>query len=1019
MAISGHEIRRRFLAYFAEQQHTLVPSSSLVPFNDKTLLFTNAGMVQFKDIFTGQEKPAFTRAMSAQKCVRAGGKHNDLENVGVTARHHTFFEMLGNFSFGDYFKKEAIILAWNFITQELGLDKSRLTVTVFKGDPQFGKNGIPADDEAAHYWHTLCGVPTERIIQLGTKDNFWSMGDTGPCGPCSEIHYFQGDHLPCQEPRCLGVACDCDRYLEIWNLVFMQFERSADGTLSLLPKPAIDTGMGLERITAVANGLMSNYDTDLLLPIILRAATLCQKTYTHSQSPDDTSLRVLADHARATAFLMADGVFPSNEGRGYVLRRIMRRAIRHGERLGLNHAFFDQLTDEVIDMMSGIYKTLKEQQKAIKTWVINEEESFRRTLKSGLKILAQKIAIAKSEQLSLLRGDDIFLLYDTYGFPLDLTEIIIKEQGLSIDQAGFEQALEAQRARAGQFHAQGSDTHLLYKQWQQTYGPTTFLGYDLQEVQTPQGLKLQLAPWASIQTKAAWADKKTQHNLSFSAVESRVLVLRATKQPNIYDAVFEPTPFYGESGGQTGDQKGTIFDANKNPIALLRDTQKPAEGFHVSQIECMPNKTIQLNDIVYLGYDLEERFNKRLHHSATHLLHLALRHILGEHVKQAGSFVSYDRLRFDYHHFASLSDAQIERIEQHVQQRINQALPICTEILNFDDAKNKGAVALFDEKYGDQVRVLTIADSIELCGGTHAFNTKDIISLRILNEESIASGVRRIEAVVGPFAELIDQKRQRMMQYLASLLTASSTSIPMDPQDDESGICGFYAQVHAYIVNSHHELERTMQDWINGQEAKQLQEGGLPHSRLLIKLLQKLKETKAQDRAELMAQYQDTSTHPLVQACFKMLEEKSHLDKLKERQQEHALHTLYESLLPKLKIIHQTRLLTHLSQESLATEALRNLVDKLKQSQPDAVIIIACQGQDKSLADKGMIAIGVGTQLIKQLSAVNLIKQYGSIVGAKGGGKPDYAQAGASQLSAFNAFIFEIENLLGLLNRVT
>jgi len=717
MARTAAQVREAFLSYFETRGHRRVGSSSLVPLDDPSLLFTNAGMVQFKDVFTGRESRPYKRATSSQKCVRAGGKHNDLDNVGFTARHHTFFEMLGNFSFGDYFKEDAVAFGWEFVTKDLGFSPGRLAATVFNGE-----KGIPWDEEAARLWKKV-GVPESRIHRLGYKDNFWAMGDTGPCGPCSEIHYHQGDDIPCAEEaagrKCLGVACECDRWLEIWNLVFMQFERKEkDSPLEPLPRPSIDTGAGLERITAVVQGKLSNYDTDLFLPLLGKASELSGKTYGRDGA-DDASMRVIADHARATAFLISDGVQPSNEGRGYVLRRIMRRAIRHGSRLGLEDPFLHEVVKVVVGEMSEAYPQLEENEAFVLEATRHEEESFRRTLARGLRLIDEEMVQAKGKKV--LSGDVVFLLHDTHGFPWDLTQIIARERGFDVDLDRYEQLMEVQRQR-GTFGGSGDKAVAdLWPALQARLGETVFLGYQ-GEGHEGEGTVVALVK-----------DGR------------EVPELRAGERGEL---LTDRTPFYGEAGGQVGDTGSIVGHAGKAE-AQVTDTTKPTAGLTVHEVQIVSG-TLAPGDVVQLSVNGQRRNSIRANHSATHLLHRSLKIVLGEHVKQAGSVVAPDYLRFDYSHFSQPTSEQLEKVEDLVNGWIRDNAGAETKVMDLDEAKKSGAVALFGEKYGDRVRVVSVhPQSTELCGGTHVRRTGDIGFFKITSEGGIASGVRRIVALTG------------------------------------------------------------------------------------------------------------------------------------------------------------------------------------------------------------------------------------------------------------------------------
>jgi alanyl-tRNA synthetase len=741
--LTAAEIRELFLRFFEERGHRRVTSSGLVPQNDPTLLFTNAGMVQFKDVFTGKEKRDYTRATTSQKCVRAGGKHNDLENVGFTARHHTFFEMLGNFSFGDYFKRDAVKWAWEFVTSDkwLGIPKDRLATTVFNGE-----GGLPWDQEAFDFWRAE-GVPAERIFKLGMKENFWAMGDTGPCGPCSEIHFFQGNDIPCAEEKagkkCEGVACDCDRWLEIWNLVFMQFERSADGKLTPLPKPSIDTGAGLERVAAVAQGKRTNYDTDLFQNIIRAIAKISGKTY-GKDADDDVSMRVIADHARATTFLVGDGVLPSNEGRGYVLRRIMRRGIRHGKRLGIEKPFLHEVCGTVMEEMGAAYPDTRDNRAFIQKVTQQEEEAFRRTLDKGLAILEEEAGRMKKAGEKVLAGKVAFLLSDTFGFPMDLTRVICAERGLGVDEAGYEKALAEQRARSEWKGSGETAVGDLHKQIASELGETRFVGYD-------QGR-------ASSEVQAL--------------IVGGARVNRAVKGDKV-EVITALTPFYGESGGQMGDT-GAIASAKAK--VEVTDAQRPVPGL-VTHLGVLTDGELAVGDKVELTVDAVRRDLIRANHSATHLLQLALREQLGDHVKQAGSVVAPDHLRFDFSHFQPLTDEELRGVERRVNELVRQNADAQTQELGLDDARKTGAMMIFGEKYGETVRVVSMGPSKELCGGTHVRRTGDIAFFKIASEESIAAGVRRIVAYTGPKAVEHAQQIEDELRRAAALLKGGAFEV--------------------------------------------------------------------------------------------------------------------------------------------------------------------------------------------------------------------------------------------------
>ncbi|MBF0425296.1 MAG: alanine--tRNA ligase [Magnetococcales bacterium] len=704
--MTGNDIRRRFVTFFERHGHRHVASASLVPRNDPTLLFTNAGMVPFKNLFLGQERRDYTRAVSVQKCVRAGGKHNDLENVGRTPRHHTFFEMLGNFSFGDYFKADAIALGWQFVTGKLGIPAERLLVTVHA-----------EDDEAWQLWRDKVGLPSDKIIRIGTSDNFWSMGDTGPCGPCSEIFYDYGPEVPGGPPG--SAEEDGGRFVEIWNLVFMQYDRDASGKLTPLPNPCIDTGAGLERMAAVVQGRRSNFETDLFQPLLRAAAARCGSDYDACAEPQRVSLRVIADHVRAAGFLIADGVLPSNEGRGYVLRRIMRRAMRHGRMLGLERPFLHSLTGTLAQTMGEIYPELVAQGETIAVVVENEEKRFATTLGSGLKLLDQSLATLTSGDT--LDGEAVFTLYDTYGFPTDLTADIARDRGITLDMAGFERHMATQRQRARAAWSGSGDVKVagLYHELRERHAATEFLGYETE----------------------------TAHGMLQAIIVGEACVdgLGVGQEGQL---VVNQTPFYGESGGQVGDS-GVIF-ASGGRFEVLQ-TQRPLPGLFVHHGRVIQG-TLRANDDLTLEVNGKRRGMIRLHHSATHLLHHALRQVLGAHVKQAGSLVTPERLRLDFSHFQAMSAEEIDQVEDRVNAAIWANDPQHTTVMTPEEAVAMGAMALFGEKYGESVRVVRIGESLELCGGTHVGHSGEIGVFRILSEGAVAAGVRRIEAVCGPVA---------------------------------------------------------------------------------------------------------------------------------------------------------------------------------------------------------------------------------------------------------------------------
>jgi alanyl-tRNA synthetase len=724
--MTSDEIRRSFLNYFVERGHQLVPSSSLVPKNDPTLLFTNAGMVQFKGVFLTEETRDYHRAVSSQKCVRAGGKHNDLENVGKTARHHTFFEMLGNFSFGDYFKEGAIEMGWNLLIHQWGLPKERMWITIYL-----------EDDEAFRLWRKI-GIPVERIVRMGKEDNFWAMGETGPCGPCSEIVIDQGEGVGCGRSGC-SVECDCDRFLELWNLVFMQFNRDSEGTLHPLAKPCIDTGLGLERISAILQGAKSNYDTDLFKPIIKEIETISRISY--GKDPrSDISIRVIADHSRASTFLINDGVLPSNEGRGYVLRRIMRRAMRHGKMLGIEGPFLNRTSSKVVDLMKDAYPELRETQAFVSKVIRNEEERFSETLDLGLKILREELKRLRKEKKKVLSGEVVFRLYDTFGFPTDLTAEILQEEGLSFNEEEFNAQMESQRQKSKQAW-QGMGEGKIKEVYRKLFGEgvkTKFVGYE--EFQSDSKI-LKLIKGDEIVPFAVEGDK--------------------------VEVITEKTPFYGEAGGQVGDQ-GVIFQEGFS--LEVEDTLKPMEEFIVHQVK-VKRGVVKEGMEASLWVDQERRKAIMLNHTSTHLLQAVLREVIGDHVHQAGSLVSPERLRFDFTHFGPIEKEDLSRIEALINQKIRENLKVETKIMLVEEALQMGAMALFGEKYGERVRVVMVSDfSIELCGGTHTERTGDVGLFKILSETGVAAGVRRIEALTGEKAyQFVKEEEEEILKIAFSL----------------------------------------------------------------------------------------------------------------------------------------------------------------------------------------------------------------------------------------------------------
>jgi alanyl-tRNA synthetase len=758
--MESKKIRQLFIDFFQDKGHEVLPSSPILPKDDPTLLFTNAGMVQFKSVFTGEEESPCRRAVTVQKCLRAGGKHNDLENVGRTARHHTFFEMLGNFSFGDYFKREASEWAWEFLTEWVKLPADKLQITVYE-----------KDEEAAEIWEKEIGVPSERIFRLGEKDNFWQMGDTGPCGPCSEILIDQGPELGCGSPDCRP-GCDCDRYLEIWNLVFMQYNRDESGELSPLPKPSIDTGMGLERLSAVLQGKVNNFDTDLFMPIIKHVEDISGKKY-GSDPAINVSMRVIADHIRTAAFVLAEGLTPSNEGRGYVLRRIIRRAARHGFLLGMEEPFLFNTLDSVYNIMSGPYPELLEDIENSKKVLEFEEERFANTLSSGTAILDKLMDEVRSSGSDTIPGSELFKLYDTYGFPLDLAQDIAEDNSLKIDHQGFNEEMEIQKARArASWTGAQEEVAEVYKKIKEMFPPTEFIGYD-----------------------TMGADSVVNALIKYNSLVEEV------GEGEEVEIVLDKTPFYGESGGQVGD-KGVI-KTDSLSVEVINTKKFGDMLIHVGTVK---KGLLRRGMSVQIRVDENRRKSIMRNHTATHLLHTALKAVLGDHVKQAGSLVAPDRLRFDFTHFFAMKERELGDVEKIVNEKIIENIPVDVTETSLDDAISSGVTALFGEKYEEKVRVVRAGDfSAELCGGTHCHATGDIGPFDIISEGSVAAGVRRIEAVTGLAALELNKARENELKKAASLLKVN-----------EMNIAAKVEKVVNELKNNERELDRIKQKEAKG-----------------------------------------------------------------------------------------------------------------------------------------------------------------------------------------------------------
>jgi alanyl-tRNA synthetase len=857
--MTGNDIRKQFLDYFNKHDHRIVRSSSLVPQEDPTLLFINAGMVQFKRVFLGEDKRDYVRATTSQKCVRAGGKHNDLENVGYTARHHTFFEMLGNFSFGDYFKQGAIDFAWDLLTNGYGLPADKLWASVYLDD-----------DDAYDLWHKGVGLPEDRIVRLGEEDNFWSMGDTGPCGPCSEILIDRGEPFGCGRPECTA-GCECDRYLEIWNLVFMQFNRDESGTMTPLPKPSIDTGIGLERIVSIIQDVPTNYDTDLISPIIKKAEELAEMSINQSRETE-VAMKVIADHSRAAAFLINDGILPSNEGRGYVLRRIMRRAIRYGRNIGLQRPFLYRTAEVVFDIMRPAYPELAEAAAFITNVIKNEEIRFMETLDTGMKLLNDTLAEIQAQGKNQVPGDIIFKLYDTFGFPVDIVQDVVRDKSMSLDMDGFDQAMDQQRAR--------SRTVATFDRISDAYKNLS-----------AQGIKPEFVGYDSL------------------SAESKILLMVAdgeeiaeAEEGRQVEIVTDITPFYAAAGGQVGDT-GTISGPGIE-IEVL-DTVKDPTGLIIHKGKVAAGPVLQ-GQAVTLQVDGDRRRATELNHTATHILHAVLRTVLGDHVKQAGSLVAPDRLRFDFSHFSQVNAADLDSIERLVNRQIRENLPASTLEMDAEDAFKSGATALFEEKYGDRVRVVSLADfSRELCGGTHTGQTGNIGLFKIISESSIASGVRRIEALTGEAALDNTQQADKILQETAHLIKDTVPAIP-----------GRVKKMLSEIKSYEKEVDQ---------------------------LKTKLATDTGGDSPEAVRT----------------------IDGVKVMVKNVAVDT---------------------------PAALRTLADQFKDKLKSGIVVLGSKA-----GSKAMLIVVVTKDLTNRYHAGNIVKELAAVVGGRGGGRPDMAQAGGNQ----------------------
>jgi len=883
----------------------VVESSSLVPSNDPTLLFTNAGMVQFKDVFLGKDPRPYTRAVTVQKCVRAGGKHNDLENVGYTARHHTFFEMLGNFSFGDYFKKEAISYAWEFVTQVLKLPKDRLYVTVFQ-----------SDDEAAEIWNKQEGVPLDRIYRFGEKDNFWSMGDTGPCGPCTEIFIDRGEQHGCGKSTC-SMGCDCDRFMEFWNLVFMQFDRDSSGKLTPLPKPSVDTGAGLERIASILQEVNTNYDTDAFRAILNEIAKLSGKPY--EQGSDWVfPMRVIADHSRAAAFLIGDGVMPSNEGRGYVLRRILRRAIRYGKKLGFTGPFLHKTALFVVDQMQTTYPDLTEKKTFIEKAILAEEEQFLRTLEKGLSLLDEEVSKISGSGPKTLPGEVAFKLYDTFGFPLDLTRVICTENSVAVDEQGFAKAMERQRAESRKNWKGSGQTSLdeiylkLAADLRDKNQLPEFVGYDT------------LSSESTCLAILVSEDTEGLKSVTQFATPSLAASADSMEKATVIEAVFAKTPFYGESGGQMGD-RGRVRSADQSFEAEVMDVQRPTPELVVAHLR--PTRgTLSVGKLYLQETDRELRALTARNHTGTHLLHWALREVLGKHVKQAGSLVAPDLLRFDFSHFQAMTSEELRQVEDMINAKIWEGASVSKSLMNKDEAVAAGAIAFFGEKYGEMVRVVQVGDySTELCGGTHVDQAAEIHLFKIASEQGIAAGVRRMIAYTSKGA--FDYLRGRSNQF---------------------------EEVRLHLrANAPGEV---------------------------LPALEKMQATEKALRKQI------------------------------EQFQAKGAAALVDDLLAHAARSGDTRIVTAIcAPDAQGVKLLRDLTDRIKQKDGNTVSVLLMKDPE---VEKASLVVAVGAQAVKGFNANEIVKRLAPMIEGKGGGKPDFAQAGGMKVSGMEALIAEAKTWL-------
>jgi alanyl-tRNA synthetase len=988
----GAALRQHFLEYFGGVGHTQVPSAPLVPQNDPSLMFVNAGMVPFKDYFSGAARAPMPRAVSCQKCLRVSGKHNDLDEVGRTARHHTFFEMLGNFSFGDYFKEQAIQYAWRFIRQELNLNPDRLWITVFGGAA-----GVPADSEARRLWKTISGLPEDRILDMGAADNFWQMGDRGPCGPCTEIHYDQGQGPVAPEDFASG------RIMEIWNNVFMQFDRQADGNLVALPAPCVDTGMGLERVASLLQGEDSNYHSDLFLPLLQIMENGCGKAYGRSDQADDVSMRILADHARSTAFLLADGVVPSNEGHGYVLRRLMRRAIRQGRRLGADDGLLADACAGVVQTMGTAYPELPAAKERIDQLARGEAEAFSRTLDTGLKHFAEARDALRASGSQRLSGTTLFRLYDTYGFPPDLTAILADEQGLQLDMEGFDAAMAAQQERSRGSSVGDAAVQSHYQAIARDLGAVPFVG-GLHEGEPLSG------------RPGRWREHTEDGILYLQAEVVVAALLRDGSRSaelshpgggapeQAIEVVLQPNPFYGEGGGQCGDT-GRLSAPGLD--ARVVDSQRPLPELTVCRVR-LGGGSLRVGERLWAGYEVVRRQQIRAHHSATHLLHGALRAVLGKHVGQAGSFVGPDSLRFDFSHPGSLSPAQRLAVEAHANARIFPSTEArCIEVSQ-QQAREMEAIAMFGEKYGERVRVMTLADSVELCGGTHVRATGEIDLLLILSEQAVQSGVRRIEARVGRAA-------RHTVRQLADLLEAAKARLHGLPTAwPPSSALTAEAQL---VVERVERLAPPTAADASAAEAPKVAgmpptapllpaDFGLSEARQVLTLwaaLQAISQAKPSDLAPILAEFAEVPQAAILRLLADAMQQQRARSQGAEADADRQLVEVADRLHRAREQLGSVSVVCA-QVDAVPAAGLRRLADLLRERLGSGAVVLA-----RVEGSKVSLLVGLTADLIPPLQAGKLIREAAPLLGGRGGGRPELAAAGGDNPAGLPAAMAQLK----------